>query len=63
MKRPPTIKDPEVSLDFYVNQLGMTLVKQLDFPEMSFTLYFLGYLRDFLIAILINSPTPLVSSV
>ena len=41
------IKDPEVSLDFYVNQLGMTLVKQLDFPEMSFTLYFLGYLRDF----------------
>ena len=32
------IKDPEVSLDFYVNQLGMTLVKQLDFPEMSFTL-------------------------
>ena len=35
------IKDPEVSLDFYVNQLGMTLVKQLDFPEMSFTLYFL----------------------
>ena len=41
------IKDPEISLDFYVNQLGMTLVKQLDFPEMSFTLYFLGYLRDF----------------
>ena len=41
------MKDPNVSLDFYVNKLGMTLIKKLDFPAMSFTLYFLGYLRDF----------------
>ena len=40
------IKDPAKSLQFYVNVLGMTLVKRLDFPEMKFTLYFLGYLRD-----------------
>ena len=41
------IKDPEISLDFYVNKLGMTLIKKLDFPEMEFSLYFLGFLRDF----------------
>lgn len=40
------IKDPEISLNFYVHILGMTLLKKLDFPEMQFTLYFLGYLRD-----------------
>ena len=40
------VKDPEVSLEFYVNVLGMALVKKLDFPEMEFTLYFLGYVRE-----------------
>jgi|TARA_B100000902_G_C27257247_1_gene888576 lactoylglutathione lyase len=40
------IKDPKESLEFYVNVLGMTLIKQLDFPAMEFTLYFLGYLRE-----------------
>ena len=40
------IKDPKISLDFYQRILGMTLIKTLDFPEMEFTLYFLGYLRD-----------------
>ena len=28
------IKDPDISLDFYVNVLGMTLIKKLDFPKM-----------------------------
>ena len=36
------IKDPEVTLDFYTRVLGMTLVRKLDFPEMTFTLYFLA---------------------
>lgn len=38
------IKDPERSLDFYSRVLGMRLVRKLDFPEMQFSLYFLGYL-------------------
>ncbi|MEM8497146.1 MAG: lactoylglutathione lyase [Pseudomonadota bacterium] len=37
------IKDPAVSLAFYREVLGMTLVKQLAFPKMSFSLYFLAY--------------------
>ncbi|MDX1459212.1 MAG: lactoylglutathione lyase [Marinobacter sp.] len=40
------IKDPEASLDFYTRVLGMRLVRKLDFPEMKFSLYFLGYLDD-----------------
>ena len=40
------IKDPHISLDFYQRILGMTLLKTLEFPEMKFTLYFLGYLRE-----------------
>ncbi|XP_058107954.1 lactoylglutathione lyase-like isoform X1 [Magnolia sinica] len=37
------IKDPKVSLDFYSRVLGMKLLKRLDFPEMKFSLYFMGY--------------------
>ena len=36
------IKDPERTLKFYSEVLGMTLVKRLDFPEMEFTLYFMA---------------------
>ena len=38
------IKDPERTLGFYTGVLGMTLVKRLDFPKMSFSLYFLAAL-------------------
>ncbi|KAA8544126.1 hypothetical protein F0562_022138 [Nyssa sinensis] len=37
------IKDPKVSLEFYSRILGMSLLKRLDFPEMKFSLYFMGY--------------------
>ncbi|XP_042395310.1 lactoylglutathione lyase isoform X1 [Zingiber officinale] len=37
------VKDPKVSLDFYSRVLGMSLLKRLDFPDMKFSLYFLGY--------------------
>ncbi|XP_059659307.1 lactoylglutathione lyase isoform X4 [Cornus florida] len=41
------IKDPKVSLDFYSRVLGMSLLKRLDFPEMKFSLYFMGYEKLF----------------
>lgn len=37
------IKDPEASLKFYNNVLGMRLLKKLDFPSMKFSLYFMGF--------------------
>lgn len=40
------IRNPVVSIDFYTRILGMTLIKQLDFPEFKFSLYFLCYLRN-----------------
>jgi lactoylglutathione lyase len=39
------IVDPKPSLDFYTRVLGMTLVCKLDFPDMAFSLYFLGYVK------------------
>jgi len=40
------IKEPERSLDFYTRVLGMRLVRRFDFPEMKFTLFFLGMVTD-----------------
>ena len=37
------IRDPERSTAFYQDVLGMTLLDRFDFPEMEFSLYFLGY--------------------
>lgn len=35
------VKDPEASLKFYRDQLGLTLIDKLDFPQWNFSLYFL----------------------
>lgn len=40
------VKDPQQSLDFYTRVLGMRLVRRLDFPELTFTLYFLGFVDE-----------------
>ncbi|WP_111657210.1 lactoylglutathione lyase [Isoalcanivorax indicus] len=40
------IKDPARSMDFYTRVLGMRLIRKLDFPEMKFSLYFLGFVSD-----------------
>lgn len=39
------VRDPETSVAFYRDVLGMTLLNRFDFPEMKFSLYFMGYLR------------------
>jgi len=36
------VKDPAVSLDFYSRVMGMRVLRKLDFPEMTFSLYFLA---------------------
>ena len=40
------IRDPERSLRFYQDVLGMTLLDRYDFESMEFSLYFLGYPDD-----------------
>jgi lactoylglutathione lyase len=37
------IKDPSKSVPFYEEVLGMTLLDKFDFPDMAFSLYFMGY--------------------
>ena len=38
------VKDPALALDFYTRVMGLRLLRKLDFPEMSFSLYFLAHL-------------------
>lgn len=40
------IRDPEKSLAFYQTVLGMSLLARFDFPEATFSLYFLAYHRE-----------------
>ncbi len=37
------IKDPDVTVPFYRDVLGMRLLDRYDFEEMKFSLYFMGY--------------------
>lgn len=39
------VRDPAVSVPFYRDILGMSLLKQIDFPDMKFSIYMMGYLR------------------
>ncbi|XP_017786240.1 PREDICTED: lactoylglutathione lyase [Nicrophorus vespilloides] len=40
------IKDPRKTVPFYTGVLGMQLLQKVDFPEMKFSLYFVGYEND-----------------
>ncbi len=40
------VRDPEASLKFYTEVLGMTLLQRLDFEEMRFSLFFLAFLSE-----------------
>ena len=40
------MKDPKASLAFYTGVLGMRLLNHFHFPEMKFSLYFLGFIPD-----------------
>ena len=41
------VRDPEVSVAFYIDVLGARLVERFDFEEMKFSLYFLGFDEGF----------------
>jgi len=40
------VRDPERSLSFYCDVLGMELLEKFDFEKMEFSLYFLGFRED-----------------
>lgn len=40
------VKDPRASLDFYSSVLGMRLLGKFHFPNMAFSLYFMGYAEE-----------------
>jgi lactoylglutathione lyase len=40
------VRDPEISLKFYTEILGMKLLRKVDFNEWKFSLYFLGMVRN-----------------
>ena len=40
------IKDPAISIPFYRDVLGMTLLHRYDYEAMDFSLYFLGYEQE-----------------
>ena len=40
------VRDPDISVAFYRDVLGMTELARYDFEEMQFSLYFMGYLAD-----------------
>lgn len=39
------VRDPQKSIAFYRDVLGMTLLETFEFPEMKFTLYFMAFHR------------------
>jgi lactoylglutathione lyase len=39
------VRNPEHSVKFYRDVLGMSLLRRFDFPEMKFSLYFMAYVR------------------
>eukprot|EP01031_Cornospumella_fuschlensis_P044355 gene44355-54241_t len=40
------IKDPKISVPFYQQHFGFTLIHKYDFPQYKFSLYFLAILPD-----------------
>ncbi|WP_235527238.1 lactoylglutathione lyase [Sphingopyxis sp. 113P3] len=40
------VRDPAASLEFYRGLLGMSLLDRYDFPDLKFSLYFLGFVPE-----------------